>query len=133
MNTEAAMRRIYLDMAVLGVAGAAILLVWKGWWFAAGFAAGAALSGLNFHWLKGAVDVLAAKFISPAPDSRRPSPRRVAAKFILRYALIGAAGYVIFRSSMVSLGAFLGGLFVFVAAVLVEMIYELSMGTSHGT
>ncbi len=129
--TRAALRRIYMAMAVLGVAGTAVVLLWKGWWFAAGFAAGAALSCLNFHWLKGAVDALAAlagRNAGPTSGPRPPSPKRVAARLVLRYALMGAVAYAIVRTSLVSLVAFLVGLFVFVAAVLAEMIYELAQG-----
>jgi hypothetical protein len=125
MNVEAALRRIYLWIAWLGVSGGIALLIWKGWRESLGFTAGAAVTGLNFHWIKGAADTLAAKFTSQ-PDPQ--PPKRVAAKFMLRYALIGAAGYVIFRYLRVSLTAFLGGLLVVAAAIMAEMAYELSHG-----
>lgn len=110
-----AVRRMYRWMAVFSAIGSVALLAWKGPRQAGGFALGAALSVLNFHWLKGAVDALGG-------DGAR---RGVIAKFVLRYALMLAAGYAIFRSSILSLPSFLGGLFVFVAGVLAEMIYEL--------
>lgn len=115
-----AVRRMYRWMALFVAAGAAVLLAWKGAWYAGGFAVGGALSVLNFHWLKSAVDALGS-------DARGRGV--VVAKFLLRYALIVAAGFVIFQSSALSLSAFLGGLFVFVAGVLAEMIYELAAGT----
>ena len=124
--TAAALRRIYVGTAALGVAGTLGLLLWKGWWLGLGFAAGAALSYLNFHWLKGGVDTLAGYATQSAQAPARP--RRVAAKFVARYALIGLIGYFVFRTSWVSLMAFLAGLFVFVAAVLAEMVYELAQG-----
>jgi hypothetical protein len=49
-------------------------------------------------------------------------------RFILRYALIALAGYVIFCSSVLSLPAFFAGLFVAIAAVLVEIVYQLGRG-----
>lgn len=122
---QASIRRIYIGTAVFGVAGTVAMLLWKGWHFGAGFAVGAALSALNFHWLKGGVDALTARFQS------RAAGRAQAVKFLLRYALIGGAGYVIFRTSVVSLNGFLTGLFVFVAAILVEMVYELILGSSN--
>jgi hypothetical protein len=175
--TDAAVARMYRWMAVLAIGGTVFLLVWRGWWYAGGFAAGAALSILNFHWLKQAVDALAGYFEPPggrpgatppgaAPDPAEPAaaplgeqgeqreqdeaasagapPADVAAdtgrfrpqgsgallaKFVLRYAFIGIAAYVILRSSALSLSAFLAGIFVFVAGVLAEMIYELVTGT----
>ena len=146
MNAEeqfvaAAVQRIYRWMGVCAVTFTLVVLVWKGPWYAGGFAAGAVLSILNFHWMKGAVDRLAAHFQPTlahdgmASDTqpyvrlgwlRRNSP---SLKFLLRYALIVAVGYVIFRTSILSLTAFLAGLFVFVAGVLAEMIYELATGT----
>ena len=130
MNVEAALRRIYLWIAWLGAAASITLLFWKGWRDALAFAAGASVAGLNFHWIKGAADTLKAKFTSQ-PDPQ--PPKRVAAKFALRYALIGIAGYVIFKYLRVSLAAFLGGLLVVAAAIMAEMIYELSLGTPNGT
>ena len=131
-----ALRRIYAGMIALGLAGTVGLLLWKGWWLGLGFAAGATLSYLNFHWLKEAVDVLAGYFTDPQPadagDRRRaPKPWRMGARFVLRYGLIGVMGYAIFRISSASLIGFLAGLFVFVAAVLAEMIYELTLGIPH--
>ncbi len=185
---QAAIRRIYGWMFFFAAAPTAVLLVWQGWWYAAGFAAGAVLSILNFHWLKAgidavmnataqgeavsgdapapidetgeadALDVIAApaadeeaEVVSrgagglarddadgqgtrgpgdPRPGKRRkPSQKGVVVRYVLRYALIVAAGYVIFLSSVVSLTAFLGGLFVFVAGVLAEMVFELVTGT----
>jgi len=125
---EQAFRRIYIGMAVIGAAGTVVFLFWKGWRWGLGFAFGAALSALNFHWLKGAVDVLVSKF-APSPNPYPPSPaKRAAARFVLRYALLALAGYAIFASSLVSVNGFLAGLFVFVAAVMVEMIVQLSRG-----
>ena len=146
MNAEeqfvaAALRRIYRWMGVVAVAATLAVLVWKGPWYGGGFAAGAALSILNFHWMKGAVDRLAAYFqptaapscatatAQPPRAARRPGRAAPAVKFMLRYTLIVAVGYVIFRTSILSLTAFLAGLFVFVAGVLAEMIYELATGT----
>ena len=146
MNAEeqfvaAALRRIYRWMGVCAVTLTLVVLVWKGPWYGGGFAAGAVLSILNFHWMKGAVDRLAAYFQPTPPHSemaleaqpnvrlgwlRRNSP---SLKFVLRYALLIAVGYAIFRTSILSLTAFLAGLFVFVAGVLAEMIYELATGT----
>ncbi len=123
-----ALRRIYLGMIALGLAGTVGLLLWKGRWAGFGFAAGATLSYLNFHWLKEAVDVLAGYFTDPQPGRRAPKPWRMGAKFVLRYGLIGVVGFAVFRISSLSLISFLVGLFVFVAAVLAEMIYELALG-----
>jgi hypothetical protein len=136
---EAAVRRIYCWQAAFATGITFGLLAWKGWWTAGGFAVGAALSILNFHWLKQGVDALAGHFqpapaeaggVPALPGGRRTLGRTaLLVRFVLRYALIVAAGYVILRSSVLSLTAFLGGLLVFVAGILAEMIYELATGT----
>jgi len=118
---------MYGWMAACAVLVALVLLIWKGAWHAGGFAIGAVLSILNFHWLKSAVDGLAAHVGGQKPVRAR----RLVAKWLLRYALIVATGYAILKSSVVSLSAFLGGLLVFVAGVLAEMIYELATGTGN--
>lgn len=56
------------------------------------------------------------------------------ARFIFRYALLGLAGYAIFLSSAISLKAFLLGLFVFVAGLMAEAVYqtfEATFGTNR--
>ena len=123
MNIDAAFRRMDRVMGALGAAGTVAAFVWLGWRGAVAFGFGAAASILNFKWLKGGVDALAAKFSSqPAAEP----PKRVAVKFVLRYALLGLTGYGIFTVLRGSMPAFLGGLFVSVAAILAEMIWELA-------
>jgi hypothetical protein len=55
----------------------------------------------------------------------RPTRKRVAVLAGLRYALLGGGAYVILRFSSVSVTATLAGLFVAVAAVIVEICFEL--------
>jgi hypothetical protein len=50
------------------------------------------------------------------------------ARFVLRYALIGVAGYAIFRSSTLSLEAFFAGLFIAIGAILAEAAYQIYRG-----
>jgi hypothetical protein len=149
-------RRIARAMLVLGVAGTLVCLVWGGVEWGAGFAVGAALSALNFHWMKTAATALADAATGHASqlpsgdfgstddevrtygegaqqgDTPAPQPQRqhsrgvgVAVRFVFRYALIGLVGYAIFISSLISLGAFFLGLFLFIAAILVEIAYQV--------
>ena len=87
---------------------------------AIGFLLGAGASYLNFRWLKRLVDSLGATAVSG-----RPPRARVAVFLGLRYLLLGAGAYVILKSSAVSLPAALAGLFVSVAAVVLEIVFEL--------
>ena len=49
----------------------------------------------------------------------------VVMRFLLRYLLVAAIGYVIFKSSVASFNALLVGLFLPVPAILTEAAYEV--------
>ena len=145
-------RRIGWAMWALGALGTMVCWLWRGWGWGAGFAIGAILSALNFRWMKTAAHALEDTATAPSSpptvdqgtlpaatgqladsDSDQTAgataqPRRsrgVWVRFVLRYALIGLAGYAIFKSSFVSLGAFFLGLFLFIAAILTEIAYQV--------
>ena len=121
-------QRISRGMWVLGVMGLLLCWLWYDWRWGAGFAIGAVLSALNFQWMKRAVWSLSEVAIAPDDKKRAARAGGSVIRFVLRYALIGAAAYVIFKSSFVSLGAFFLGLFLFVGAILVEVAYEIYLG-----
>jgi hypothetical protein len=112
---ERAAERIRNVIFAFAVGGIAVVFAWRGLAWAAGFALGAAVSWLNFRWLKQIVDLL---------GSDR-AKRRTAVKFGARYLLLGAGAYVILKYSFISHPAALAGLFVSVAAVIVEILYQL--------
>ena len=118
-------RRIYRAMTVLGTVGTLLCSLLGGLDWGAGFLIGAALSALNFHWMKTAVDVIA-QAMSTGSASRGAAGAM--ARFLFRYALIGLAGYAIFKNSAISLRAFFLGLFLFLAAILAESVYEIYLG-----
>jgi ATP synthase I chain len=113
---ERALGRIAKVTLALAAGGLIAAAGWGGWSWAAGFALGAAVSWLNFRWLKQVVDAL---------GQSRPTRKRVAILAGLRYALLGGGAYVILRFSSVSMTAALVGLFVSVAAVVIEICFEL--------
>lgn len=113
---ERALGRISRAAFAIGAGGLIAATLWRGWTWGAGFALGAAVSWLNFHWLKQIVDAL---------GRSRPTRRRIAILAGLRYALLGGGAYVILHYSSVSMTAALLGLFVAVAAVIVEICFEL--------
>ena len=117
-------RRIYRAMGFLTVGGAILCWLWRDWHWGAGFAIGAILSALNFYWLKTAVSLLA----QVAGSGHPVRSGGTVARFVFRYVLIGVAGYVIFESSFISLKAFFLGLFLFIAAILVEVAYQIYRG-----
>jgi hypothetical protein len=118
-----AVRRISLGSAGLALAGCAACLIWRNWRWAAAFLLGAGASHLNFRWLKRVVDSLGES------SRRRPGPR-FAILMGLRYLLLAAGAYVIVNLTSLSLPAALAGLFVPVAAVILEIIYELIYASS---
>ncbi len=119
-------RRFMVAIAV--VATVVALILWK-WQTAAGVLLGCFVAWLNFVWLKQAVTALAER----VTQSGRPrGSAGTVAKFLLRYALVGIGGYAIFLSSRQSLYGFLGGLFLAVAAILCEAVYEVAVGLRRG-
>ena len=106
--------RLMAAFAVLGTAGA-----WFGFGLAAGagFLVGAAVSIVNFRWLKQ---------LAEAIGSKGP-PRKLwrAVVFGGRFLLFGLACYVIVKVFGINVLAILAGLLVAAAAVLSEIIFEL--------
>jgi hypothetical protein len=103
-------------MVAVAGGGALALFAWRGWTWSAGWLAGSAVSALNFRWLKQLTYSLGAEVA--------PKPRK--AVFLgMRYLLLGGGAYVILKYSPISLPAALAGLFVSVAAVVVEILFEL--------
>jgi small-conductance mechanosensitive channel len=113
---ETAQERISKSMFAISAGGIIALWAWGGWTWGAGFAVGAAASWLNYRWLSQVVDAI---------GSRRPTRKRMAFLAGLRYLLLGGGAYAILHYSPVSVGAALTGLFAAVAAVIVEMLFQL--------
>ena len=122
----ARMSRIMVFVAVVASSGA-----WArfGWHAAAGVATGCGLAAINFLWMKRTITAFAGRMVEPA-DAK--AQRGSATKFVARYALVGAVAYVIFKSSVVSLSGVLVGLFLPVAAILAEAVYETYVALRRG-
>ncbi len=107
----ARLTRIMAVIAALGTLGA--LFAW-GWKAGAGFLLGAALSALNFLALKRLVDRLA---------DAHPAGSSVLLGF--RYIMLAGIAYVMLKLRVISLPAMLAGVFVFTAAVFIEVAIEI--------
>ena len=103
-----------------------------GWRVAAGVAIGCGLAAVNFLWMKHAITTFAGKMVQPKAPGDEKKARRSATRFVARYALVAVVVYVIFASSVVSLSGVLVGLFLPVAAILVEAVYETYVALRHG-
>ena len=117
-----ALSRIRNSMLVLALA-----LSTAAWWKfgrapALGFLSGCIIAYLNFHWLKSGVAGLADR----VTDTGKPQwGAGIIARFLLRYMLLGAAAYAILTSFPASLRGLFAGLFLPVAAIACEAVYEL--------
>ncbi len=114
---ERAMRRIYRGIAIAGAAGLVAALWMKGWQAGLAFLIAAAGSYFSFSSLHQAVKAL-------GPEAR-PMRKRVIAFVALRYVVLFTGVYVIVKVFGMNAIAALAGLFVPVAAVVVEILYEL--------
>jgi hypothetical protein len=117
-----ASERISTFMLVLAVAALVTAFSCFGWRIGTGFALGAAISFLNFHWLKQVVAGIAELTIR---SGRAASSRGIVHRFLLRYFLMALVAFVILTVSRKSLYGLFAGLFLPVAAILCEGAYEV--------
>lgn len=118
IDLEVALERIRKAAFALGAGGTIGAFAWRGWTWAAGFALGSLASWLNFSILKRVAYAVG-----------RPRIRKRLVLFAgLRYLILGGGAYVIVRFSKISMLAVLCGLFISVAAVILEMIIQLAYG-----
>jgi len=113
--------RVLRNMLVFSV-----LLLGPAFWFyrwagAIGFAFGAAVSYVNFRSLTRGVEGLADRIVN---RNSRERGGRIILRFLVRYGLVGAAAYAIFKSSSLAFRGFLWGLCVPVAALMAEAVWE---------
>jgi hypothetical protein len=118
---EQALRRVYRVMPYLAAAGAVAAVVWSGWLGGLAFLLGAAAAYFNFSRLEQLV-------ASVGPESRRVSTR-VYVFFLFRFVLLVGGGYVIVKVFGMNGIAAVAGLFVPLAAIIFEALYELIHGT----
>jgi len=124
-----ALDRIRRCMAVLGP-----LFVVAAWWTfgprpAVGLACGCVIAYVNFHWLK---RVIAGFVDRAAGAATSQSGQGIVFRFLLRYVLMALGAYVILTVSPASLNGLLAGLFLPVAAIACEAIYELYAALTRG-
>ncbi|MFZ1050468.1 MAG: ATP synthase subunit I [Candidatus Sulfotelmatobacter sp.] len=124
-----ALHRIRSLMAVL-----APILVAAAWWKfglrpAVGFASGCAIAYVNFHWLKRVITGFVDRATGAAASQ---SGQGIIFRFLLRYVLMAVGAYVILTVSPASLNGLLAGLFLPVAAIACEAVYELYAAVVRG-
>jgi hypothetical protein len=113
-----AVARMLRMMAVFAGSGSLVLFVWRGWKWGAGFAFGAGVAWVNFLLIKKLADSLGVA-------GRKPSSTGSVVFLGSRYLILGAVVYATLRFTSISMLAAVIGLFVSLAAVLVEILFEL--------
>ena len=108
--------RFSLVIAIVGTLG---LFFFHSLKSALSLAAGAGLSYINFRWLKQGADFI----VSQGMQGGRAAG--VGFRFVARYALIALFLYVTIRSSALELIFVFAGLLTYVAAILIEAVYEV--------
>jgi hypothetical protein len=111
------LRRMNWIALAIALAGTMVALVWKGSSAALGFALGAAISLFNLRFWE--------RVAGGAGSENKPKSSGSAVLLGMRYVIAGTAIYVIVTVWQVALGAVLAGIFVAVAAVLVESLFQL--------
>jgi hypothetical protein len=125
---SAALDRIRNFMIALGLT-LSLATWWRfGRWAALGFLLGCVIAYLNFQWLKSGVTGLADRVTS---SGKPHSGKGIVARFLLRYALLGAAAYGILISFPASLRGLFAGLFLPVGAIACEAAYELYVAVTR--
>jgi hypothetical protein len=124
-----ALARIMLILPTIAVAALPVLFWRWRWPVAAGFAVGAILSIYSFWSLSRSVQALAERITE---GGSRESGGRIVALLLLRYVVIGAVAYGIFKGSVAAVYGLLGGLALPVAAIGCEAGYELYIALRRG-
>jgi small-conductance mechanosensitive channel len=110
--------RIMLALALVLLAGAWLKF---GLRCALGFALGCIIAYVNFYWLKRVISGFADR-VTGATTAQTGGG--IVFRFLVRYLLMAIAAYVILTVSPASLNGLLAGLFLPVAAILCEAVYE---------
>ena len=119
---ETRLFRTMMATVAVAVAAGAVLAPWR---VTSGLLLGGLLSLLNYYWLRSSI----AAVFDVEHSGKRPRVR--VWRFIFRYLLIGAVGFVAFKLQVISLPAMLVGLCSFVPAVLIEALRQFYFAFIH--
>jgi|SRR3954454_8209096 hypothetical protein len=118
----AAYRRIVCILLALVPCVAVLSWVFFNRKFALGFLIGGAIAILNFLSLRKLVIAFADRVIASGGEQRSSG---LVLRFLLRYGLVGVAGYAIFKGSVMSAYGLLAGLAIPAVGIMIEAGYEL--------
>lgn len=115
-------RRIEILTLVLGAVGAVVAAFIWGHRHGAAIAAGAAISWLNFRWMKQGVNALGSLATAQEGAGKIRIPKSTYVKFMGRYALLVLGAYVILHDFGLPALSLLAGFLAVAVAVLAELI-----------
>jgi hypothetical protein len=118
---ERILPRVLRNMLVVSVLLLGPAFWFYGWAGSIGFGFGAAVSYVNFRSLTRSVEGLADRIVN---RNSREKGGWIILRFVVRYGLVGAVAYAIFKSSSQAFRGFLWGLCVPVAALMAEAVWE---------
>jgi len=124
MEAEAYRRvfqRVSRVIFLLAAAGASIAAAWRGWRAGLLFLLGAAASYFSFSWLR--------RMMESFGPGAHPARGRIFVFFSFRFVLLALGAYAIVKLFGVNAIAAFAGLFVPVAAITFEIVYEFIHGT----
>lgn len=108
-------RRILIEMVVLAVVGSFLTAIFISLGFGFGFLFGAAVSFINYWWMK-----VSLKRIFERAVGSGEKPRFLASRYVLRYLLIGLVLVVVYLTKLVPITSVIFGLASFAFAVMIE-------------
>jgi hypothetical protein len=121
LSFERIIPRLLRNIVVVGILLLAPAFWFYGWTGSIGFIFGVAVSYVNFHSLKRGVEGLADRIVN---QNSREKGGVIVLRFLLRYGLVAAAAYAIFKSSSLAFRGFLWGLCVPVGSLMAEAAWE---------
>ena len=124
-------QRIERTVVILGVISAVAALGFASWRDGVGVLIGAAASWLNFRWMRTSIAGLIDRLV--ANRQAAGSTGLLALRFLLRYAVVGAAVYATLKGSVASGLGVCAGLLLIVPALMFEAIYEFYLSRQRDT
>ena len=121
-----ALQRIFRLIILFSVLGTVAFWIGFGWKAGGSFVLAAVIAVINFQWLQSSIQKVITAFL--AGTAKRP---RIWHKLLLRYVLLAAVVYVIFKGYSLHTPAFLVGLFLPVLACMCEAVYEAFVAFQH--
>lgn len=113
-------RRLLRGMIASLAVAVLVSLIFAPWRVTTGLILGGALAFFNHHWLRTS---LSAVFTGAARVGK--APKFGAARYVLRYFIVGAVVAAAYTFDLVSIGATLAGLCSFAAAIMIEAFTRL--------